>query len=148
MVNKHQLPGRESVLCVAASGISPGEVASEPCNRGSKKGSHKSLVFLEETTGVPTADRLTNTKLYDVSYKELLSSATPGRTPSRHQEFLWQSSALGSLVVDAQAAVYLRTFAWWLLLQNWATLRGIETHTVSVHAGSLRALLTRSKKIG
>ena len=127
---------------------------SEPCNRGSLKGSHRALVFLEETAGVPAVDRLTNTQLYNVSYKELLSSATPARHAKQAPRVLVAIlSALEGLVVDTQAAMYLRTFAWWLLLQNWATLRfsdhrGIEPNTVTVRAGSWRALLTRSKTIG
>ena len=127
---------------------------SEPCNRGSLKGSHRALVFLEETAGVPAAERLTNTQLYNVSYKELLSSASPARHAKQAPRVLVSIlSALEGLVVGTEAAIYLRTFAWWLLLQNWATLRfsdhrGIEPNNVTIRAGSWRALLTRSKTIG
>ena len=127
---------------------------SEPCNRGSLKGSHRALVFLEETAGVPAVERLTNTQPHNVSHKELLSSATPARHAKQAPRVLVAIlSALEGLVVDTQAAIYLRTFAWWLLLQNWATLRfsdhrGTEPNTVTVRAGSWRALLTRSKTIG
>ena len=127
---------------------------SEPCNRGSLKGSHRALVFLEETAGVPAVERLTNTQLYNVSYKELLSSASPARHAKQAPRVLVSIlSALEGLVVDTEAAIYLRIFAWWLLLQNWATLRfsdrrGIEPNNVTVRAGSWRALLTRSKTIG
>ena len=54
--------------------------SSEPCNQGSLTGSHRALVFLEKTAGAPSVERLTNTQLYSVSYKELLSSASPART--------------------------------------------------------------------
>ena len=127
---------------------------SEPCNRGSLKGSHRALVFLEDTAGVPAVERLTNTQLYNVSYKELLASASPAQHAKQAPRVpVAILSALEGLVVDTQAAIYLRTSAWWLLLQNWATLRfsdhrGIEPKTVTVQARSWRALLTRSKTIG
>ena len=50
---------------------------SEPCVRGSLKLVHASCVFLQEAAGIQ--DRLTDAALHDVSKKELLASALPGK---------------------------------------------------------------------
>ena len=56
---------------------------SDPCNRGSLEGSHRSLVFL-----APAVERPTNSQLYEVSCKELLFPATSGpSTKLRNQRF-------------------------------------------------------------
>ena len=52
---------------------------SEPCVRGCVKLVHASFVFLQEVAGIQ--DKLTDAALYDVSRKELLASALPGKPP-------------------------------------------------------------------
>ena len=57
---------------------------SEPCNRGSPKGSHRALVFLEETAGVPAVERLTNTQTIQcvVQRTPVVSDTSPTREAS------------------------------------------------------------------
>ena len=127
---------------------------SEPCNRGSLKGTHQSMVFLESMAGVPVAERFTNSQLYNVMYQELLVSTLPGRPQKQAQRVLVaMMEALEGLVVSRQTPQYFRSFAWWLLIQNWATLRfsdhrGIDPASVRVDETGFSALLTRSKTIG
>ena len=56
---------------------------SEPCNRGALKGTHQSFVFLEEMVGTPAQERFTESALHGEIYRELLSSAQPGK-PAKH----------------------------------------------------------------
>ena len=126
----------------------------EPCNRGSLKNAHQAYSFLEEMAGVPADQRFTNSQLYQVVYQELLASALPGR-PSKQAPRMLVSvlAALEPVVVDQDTPQYLRVFAWWLLLQAWATLRfsdhrGIRPENVELQNNRLVATLTRSKTLG
>ena len=61
--------------------------------------------------------------------------------------------ALERLVANSVAAPFLRVFAWWVLLQNWATLRfpdhrGLSPSDISVPGRKLNGKLSRSKTIG
>ena len=58
---------------------------SEPCVRGSLKLVHSSFVFLHEVAGV--RDRLTDAALCDVSKKDLLASALPGKPPRQAPQY-------------------------------------------------------------
>ena len=58
---------------------------SEPCVRGSLKLVHSSYIFLQEVAGVE--DRLTDSAMYAVSLKELMSQASPGRPPRQAPRF-------------------------------------------------------------
>ena len=53
----------------------------EPCSRGALNGVHQGFTLLKEISGVESMNRLTNSQLYSVIYKEMLSSATQGGTP-------------------------------------------------------------------
>ena len=52
---------------------------SEPSVRGSLKLVHSSYIFLQEVAGIE--DKLTDSAMYAVSLKELMSQAAPGRSP-------------------------------------------------------------------
>ena len=127
---------------------------SEPCNRGGLKGAHRSFVFLEEMAGIAAEDRITSTQLYNVAYRELLTSALPGRPSKQAPRFPVASvAALEELVQNTESHQYFRVFGWWLLLQNWATLRfcdhrGILPSSVLVQQSGFTAKLTRSKTLG
>ena len=85
---------------------------SEPCCRGALK----NTVAVEE--------RLTQRALHGTVYKELPATATPGREP-RHAPRIPVAilEGLESTVMDETCVFFLRTYAWWVLLQCWATLR-------------------------
>ena len=127
---------------------------SEPCNRGALKGSHQAFIFLEEIAGVPTAERFTASRLYNVVYRELLSTALPGKPLKQAPRMLiTMLSALERLVLDSTRPQYFRIFAWWVLIQNWATLRfsdhrGLSPDDISFHGLNFSARLTRSKTLG
>ena len=106
----------------------------EPCNRGSLKGSHHSMVFLEAMAGVLPQDRFTGGLSYNVLYQELLVAALPGSpTKQAYRVFTAMLVALEHLVVCVQTPRYYRVFSWWLLIQNWATLR-FSDHRASFQA--------------
>ena len=127
---------------------------SEPCNRGALKNTNEAFGFLEEVTGMPEAQRRTSNELYQVVYREIRSSALPGKPSKQAPRMLVTIiEALERCVVSAQVAPYLRVYAWWVLVQNWATLRfsdhrGLDPSSISVSCGELVAKLTRSKTIG
>ena len=52
---------------------------SEPCVRGPLKLVHSSYIFLQEVAGIEV--KLTDSAMYAVSLKELMSQAAPGRSP-------------------------------------------------------------------
>ena len=61
--------------------------------------------------------------------------------------------SIEQLVVKEGELPYIRLYAWWTLLQNWATLRfddhrGIEFASVRVSQMGLQARLTRSETTG
>ena len=86
-----------------------------------------------------------------VIYKEMLSSATPGRLSKQAPRMLiTMIAALENLVSEVDTPPYLRVFAWWLLLQNWSTLRfsdhrGLLPSWVLLREGSFSASITQSK---
>ena len=129
--------------------------ASEPCTRGTLKNTHRSFTFLEEVAGTPQTECVTKNPLYQVLYHELLSKAAPGRPTRQAPRMLvamWRS--IERLVVNAGELPYIRLYAWWwILLQNWATLRcgdhrSIEFASVRVSPQGLQARLTRSRTTG
>ena len=99
----------------------------EPQNRateGALKATHRSFGFLEEVTGMPLSERRTKSKLYDVILRELLSTALPGKPAQQAPRFpIKVLTAVESFVVDETKPAYMRMYAWWVLLQNWCTLR-------------------------
>ena len=97
---------------------------SEPCNRKALKGTHQRFAFLEETVGTPAQERLTGSALYGVIYRELLASTQPGRPTKQAPRMLSPMlSLLEQLVMNETSPIFLRAYSWWMLLQNWATLR-------------------------
>ena len=84
----------------------------EQGNRGSLKGSHHSMVFLEAMAGVSPQHRFTDSQLYNVLYQELLVAALPG-SPAKQAPRVLPASlvALEHLVVSAQTPRYYRVFA-------------------------------------
>ena len=97
---------------------------SEPANRGALKQCHAAFQFLETTEGLPDTAKLTASELYELMYKECLRRAAPGR-PSKQapRMFVEILAAMEVFVVDQTKPKYLLIFGWWVLLQNWGTLR-------------------------
>ena len=112
------------------------------------------MVFLESMAGVSPQDRFTDSQLYNVLYQELLVAALPGSPAMQAPRVLTAMLvALEHLVICAQTPRYYRVFSWWLLTQNWATLRfsdhmGILPSSVKIDATGFSAQLTRSKTLG
>ena len=125
---------------------------SEPCVRGSLKLVHSSYIFLQEVAGVE--DKLTDSAMYAVSLKELMSQASPGRPPRQAPRF--RTILLGAfedMVLSGDKPVFLRVLSWWLLVQSWGTLRfddhrGLLPRDFIVSSTGLQARLTRSKVSG
>ena len=97
-------------------------------------------------------EKLTGTKVYAIIQKEILANTLPSRPVKQAPRMLVGiKSMLGNLVVSELPSVYHRTYAWWILVQSWETLRfddhhGVETcHLLEVHC---RLRLTRSKTLG
>ena len=125
---------------------------SEPCVRGSLKLIHLSYIFMQEVAGVE--DRLTDSALYDVTKRELLASALPGKQPRQAPRFpVIVLAALEANVIALDTPVFWRVLSWWILLQSWATLRfddhrGKVPSDLNVSETGLVGKLTRSKVSG
>ena len=97
---------------------------NEPYNRGTLKNTNEAFGFHEQLTGMPEAERHTSKDLYQVVYRELRSSALPDQPAKRAPRMPVMSlEALERLVMNSGAAPCFRVFSWWVLLQNWGTLR-------------------------
>ena len=109
------------------------------------------MVFL---AGVSPQERFTDSQLYNVLYSQLLVATLPGSPAMQACRVLTAMIvALEHLVVCARSPRYFRAFAWWLLIQSWATLsfsdhRGIVPNSVKIDETGLSAQLTRSKTLG
>ena len=92
--------------------------------------------------------------LHEVTWKELLASAIPGkapRQPPRCPTFIL--AALEDVVMSAEAPTYWRAMSWWILVQCWATLRfddhrGIVPAELEVTESGLLDKRKRSKVTG
>ena len=73
---------------------------SEPCNSGALKGTHQSFVFLEEMVGTAAQERFTRSALYGVIYRELLSSAQPGKPVKQAFRMLSPNTGFSRAVSD------------------------------------------------
>ena len=97
---------------------------SEPCVRGALKLVHSSYIFLQEVAGVE--DKLTDSAMYAVSLKELMSQASPERPPRQAPRFpTILLAAFEDTVLSADTPVFVRVLSWWLLVQSWGTLRSM-----------------------
>ena len=95
---------------------------SEPCVRGSLKLVHSSYIFLQEVAGIE--DKLTDSAMYVVALKELMSQAIPGKPPRQAPRFpTILLAAFEDMVLAVDRPVFLRVLSWWLLVQSWGTLR-------------------------
>ena len=126
---------------------------SEPCTRGGLKSTHQALVFMEDIAAVEV--KLTQSPLYSTIYKELLSSTLAGGSQRQAPRYLTvMVQALEDAVIDETVRPYFRIYAWWLLLQCWATLRFsdhrglIPDESFEVKGNTLNTRLLRSKTLG
>ena len=113
---------------------------------------HSSYIFLQEVAGVE--DKLTDSAMFAVSLKELMSQASPGRPPRQAPRFpTILLAAFEDTVLSTDKPVFVRVLSWWLLVQSWGTLRfddhrGLLPRDFIVSATGLQARLTRSKVSG
>ena len=125
---------------------------SEPCVRGSLKLVHSSYIFLQEVAGIE--DKLTDSAMYVVALKELMSQASLGQPPRQAPRFpTILLAAFEDMVMAGDKPVFLRVLSWWLLIQSWGTLRfddhrGLLPRDFLVTSTGLQARLTRSKVSG
>ena len=126
---------------------------SEPSGRGAIKGAHQAMVFFEEVSGIPEAERCTSSPLYLLAKKEVLAAALPGAEPRQAPRFpTVVLGALEELVTSEETLVYLRLYAWWILVQCWGTLRfsdhrGIAPPDVTLDSQGFTAKLRHAKTI-
>ena len=125
---------------------------SEPCVRGSLKLVHSSYIFMQEVAGIE--DKLTDSSMYVVALKELLSQSIPGKPPRQAPRFpTILLAAFEDMVLAVDRPVFIRVLSWWLLVQSWGTLRfddhrGLLPREFHVSSAGLQARLTRSKVSG
>ena len=125
---------------------------SEPCVRGSLKLVHSSYIFLQEVAGIE--DKLTDSAMYAVSLKELMSQAAPGKSPRQAPRFpTILLASFEEMVLAGDRPLFLRVLSWWLLVQSWGTMRfddhrGLLPCDVNISAAGMQAKLTRTKVSG
>ena len=77
---------------------------------------HSSYVFLQEVAGIE--DKLTDSAMYVVALKELMSQAIPGKPPCQAPRFpTILLAAFEDMVLAVDKPVFLRVLSWWLLVQ-------------------------------
>ena len=83
---------------------------------------HSSYIFLQEVAGIE--DKLTDSSMYVVALKELMSQAIPGKPPRQAPHFpTILLAAFEDMVLALDRPVFIRVLSWWLLVQSWGTLR-------------------------
>ena len=83
---------------------------SEPCVRGSLKLVHSSYVFLQEVAGIE--DKLTDSAMYVVALKELMSQAIPGKPPRQAPRFpTILLAAFEDMVLAIDRPVFIRVLS-------------------------------------
>ena len=103
--------------------------ASEPCNRGALKATHRSFGFLAEVTGMPLSERRTKSKLCDVILRELLSTALPGKPAKQTPRFAIKVlTAVESFVVGDTKPAYMRMYAWWVFVAELVHVTLLRKH--------------------
>ena len=123
---------------------------SEPANRGALKQCHAAFQFLETAAGLPDNAKLTTSEL-ELMYKECLRRAAPGRPSKQARRMIVEIlAAMEVFVMDQSKPKYLRIFGWWVLLQNWGTLRfsdhrGLLPEQISVSDRGFLAVLAESR---
>jgi len=130
--------------------------ADEPCGLSVIEGVAAGFSFMESCCGFPRGGRLVDNPLYDAFVKELIASysaagAGPPKQAPRYPIAI--VLALEREVMDQDAAVCYRCYAWWHLLAVWASLRfddhrGLPPGSVNVTARGLEAVLERTKTTG
>ena len=95
---------------------------SEPCNRGALRNARRGFGFLDETAGVTPEDSVTRNPLHSVNFHEMLSKAITGK-PSKQAPRMPVALilAIETFLMDTSNLPYMRLYAWFMALQNWAT---------------------------
>ena len=108
------------------------------------------MVLLESMVGVPAAEQQSAVQRRVPGAVGLSASrqSTEAGAASSH----CHTGGIGRRLCR-QTPRCFRAIPWWLLIQNWATLRlsdhrGIDPASVRIDATGFSALLTRSKRIG
>ena len=109
---------------------------SQPCNRGAPRNAHGGFGFLDETAGVTPEDSVTG---------------RPSKQAPRMPVAL--ILAIEKFLMDTSNLPYMRLYAWFMALQNWATLRfsdhrGILPESISWGPSGFKAVLSHSKTLG
>ena len=123
---------------------------SEPCNRGALRNAHRGFGFLDETAGVTPEDSVTMNPIFH----EMLSKAIPGRSSKQAPRMpVALILAIEKFLMDTSNLPYMRLYAWFMALLNWATIRfsdhrGILPESISWWPSGFTAVLSRSKTLG
>jgi len=130
--------------------------ADEPCGRSSLLAIRGLFQVMEEMAGVEGASRVSSLPAV-VSLGEDLLAEVPQRVRSGGGEAPRYTRAhvvaLERVVVDSEAPVYHRLYAFWKLLSTWGTLRfddhrGCGTGTLKLGVRGLEGCLSRTKTTG
>ena len=93
------------------------------------------LRFLEEAGEVPAAQRLSSHPAFSNASRE--ARAAPGKGKPKKVSppmVLAILAAFEAKVVDEDAALYTRAFAWYRLFRHWSSLRWDDTQALSPHS--------------
>ena len=118
------------------------------------RNAHRGFGLLDETAGSTPEDSVTMNSLYSVILHEMLSQAIPGRPSKQAPRMLVALIfAIEKFLMDTSNLPYMRLCAWFMALQNWATLRfsdhrGILPESISWGPSGFTAVLSRSKTLG
>ena len=95
---------------------------SEPCNRGSLKITHESLIFLGIVSGIEAQSRISASQLYLIIYHEPLTQSSSWQAYQTSTENVYgMLRGPEQLIMSNSAPLYFRIYAWLILVQSWAT---------------------------
>ena len=127
--------------------------AGEPCAPSVLRRTRAALAFYEEGSGLPLSQRVSKCPWFSRQADALestLSSNKRGQAWQTHSTFI---AAAEAMVVDDQANIVLRCYAFWRCLESWAVLRFSDHRWLSPQLCTLtetafKGMLSRTKTTG
>ena len=96
---------------------------SEPANRGALRNVNRAFEFLEKVCGTPGENCLTRTEFYQLNFRKIPTSATPGRPTRQAPRFIAMLAALEMQIADPLCPSHLKVQGMFAALVNFAFQR-------------------------
>ena len=127
--------------------------AAEPCAPSVLRRTRAALAFYEEAAGLTYAQRVSKCQWFNRQADALESTLTTTQKGQAWQTHSAYVAASEALVVNEQAAIVLRCYAFWRCLESWGALRfsdhrGLSPTECTVTEEAFKGVLVRTKTTG